>query len=229
MPGTSRPTIVPRMTSIDWSGVRDRVAELADRPEDSVFGANGHHFLLEPPLSQDELAELEEQIGVQLPEEYRSFLLEVSRGGAGPAYGLFPLRRIDGRWRWEGDGAELTELTRLGEPFPYTGFFDPAADLPDPPEEEDYASTEEFDAAQDAYAELHDRVAYDPRHTVGTIYLCHLGCAYRHLLVVSGPERGAVWADDTAGDGGLKPLTDARGDRVGFARWYLDWLDKVGD
>jgi hypothetical protein len=215
------------MTSIDWSGVPDRVAELAARGEDAGFGANGHHFLLEPPLRPDELAELEEQCGVALPEEYRSFLLEVSRGGAGPAYGLFPLRRVDGRWRWEGDGAQLTGLETLGQPFPHTGFFDPAAGLPEPPEQDDHATAEEFDAAEEAHQELHDRLAYDPAHTVGAIYLCHRGCAYRHLLVVSGPERGAMWADDTADDGGLKPLTDPRGDRVGFARWYLDWLDKA--
>ncbi|MEO3821048.1 hypothetical protein [Plantactinospora sp. B24E8] len=44
--------------------------------------------------------------------------------------------------------------------------------------------------------------------------------------MVSGPQRGMVWADDSADDAGLRPLTD-RGDRIGFARWYLNWLDEA--
>ncbi|MGI5153151.1 SMI1/KNR4 family protein [Plantactinospora sp. CA-294935] len=215
------------MTNIDWSGVRDRVAALSTTPDAKVFGANGHGWLLDPPLRPAELAELEEQLGVRLPEDYRGFLLEVGRGGAGPFYGLFPLRRVDGRWRWEGDGADLTEIRTLAEPFPHTGPFNPAAELPEPPDEEDFGTVEEFNAAEDAYWELHDRVAYDPLHTVGAVYLCHLGCAYRHLLVVSGPERGAMWADDTADDGGFTPLAGPHGERIGFARWYLDWLDEA--
>jgi hypothetical protein len=44
---------------------------------------------------------------------------------------------------------------------------------------------------------------------------------------VSGPRRGEMWADDTADDDGFSPLTDPAGNRIGFARWYLDWLDQA--
>lgn len=81
----------------------------------------GHKWVVEDPLTQGELAELEAQMGVRLPEEYRAFLLHVGAGGAGPAYGLFPVRRVQGRWRWEGDGADLADLSRLAEPFPAQG------------------------------------------------------------------------------------------------------------
>ncbi|MEH0421207.1 SMI1/KNR4 family protein [Streptomyces sp. B21-083] len=76
---------------------------------------------MEDRLTQGELAELEAQTGVRLPEEYRTFLLHVGAGGAGPAYGLFPVRRVQGRWRWEGAGADLADLSRLAEPFPDQG------------------------------------------------------------------------------------------------------------
>ena len=118
----------------DWSDVPDRLARLSTHPSAGmVFGANGHQWRREPPLTTDELAELESQLDVELPAEYRSFLLQVSRGGAGPAYGLFPAQRVDGRWRWEGDGAELTDLKTLSRPFPHTDAFNPADDLPRSP------------------------------------------------------------------------------------------------
>jgi hypothetical protein len=70
-----------------------------------------------PALTTDELADLEAYLGVALPEEYRSFLTEV--GGAGPTYGVFPVRREPaGTWRWHGDGADLTSVPLLATPFP---------------------------------------------------------------------------------------------------------------
>jgi len=71
----------------DWSDVPGRLANLSTHPNaGSVFGANGHQWRPEPPLTKDELAELESQLGIDLPREYRAFLLQISRGGAGPAY-----------------------------------------------------------------------------------------------------------------------------------------------
>ncbi|MFD7713208.1 SMI1/KNR4 family protein [Streptomyces sp. NPDC059785] len=79
-----------------WAGVRERVAALSVAPANKeVFGFRGHGWVLEDPLAEDELAELEAQVGARLPAEYREFLAQV---GAGPAYGLFPVRRVQGRW-----------------------------------------------------------------------------------------------------------------------------------
>lgn len=125
----------------------------------------GHKWVVEDPLTQGELAELEAQIGVRLPEEYRAFLLHVGAGGAGPAYGLFPVRCVQGRWRWEGDGADLADLSRLAEPFPDQG--------PDPelledvlaqrPEEEDFDDIEDFDDAIEAWDERWEAVITNTR------------------------------------------------------------------
>lgn len=210
----------------DWAGVRARVAELAGRDgAGEVFGARYHGWRLEEPLGAAEIGEVEARLGVELPGEYRSFLLEVGAGGAGPAYGLFPLRRAEGSWRWEGDGADLTDLDTLDQPFPHVEAFNPAEGLPEPPDEERYDSTEAFNAAEDAYWEWHESIVDKPEHSIGLLYLCHLGCAYREALVVTGPARGQMWADDTAGNGGFSPLVDAAGTRIGFARWYGQWLD----
>ncbi|MET9302723.1 SMI1/KNR4 family protein [Micromonospora aurantiaca] len=216
------------MILLDWSDVPDRLGRLSTHPSAGmVFGANGHQWRREPPLTTDELAELESQLDVELPAEYRSFLLQVSRGGAGPAYGLFPVQRVDDRWRWEGDGAELTDLKTLSRPFPHTDAFNPADGLPDPPGKADFDSEDKFNKAEDAYWQQHEAVVFSPEHSIGLLYLCHLGCAYREALVITGPTRGQMWGDDTASDGGFLPLHEPDGSPTGFTRWYRGWLERA--
>ncbi|MEU6275715.1 SMI1/KNR4 family protein [Streptomyces populi] len=215
------------MSAGSWAGVREQIQELAKTPgADTVHGIKGHGFSLEDPLDERELAELEEQLGVRLPEDYREFLTQVGAGGAGPAYGLFPARRVDGRWRWEGDGANLADLTRLSEPFPVQGP-DPALVLAlqaECPEEEDFEEIEDFDQAYEAWDEKWDTLMWNPERTVGAVVLCHLGCAYRQWLIVSGPERGRIWCDDRVDERDLEPLLGPDQEPVTFSRWYRDWL-----
>ncbi|WP_326777083.1 SMI1/KNR4 family protein [Streptomyces sp. NBC_01445] len=218
------------MTDQWWAGVRQRVEGAGAGPAASkVFGALGHKWVVADPLTQGELAELEAQIGVQLPEEYRAFLLHVGAGGAGPAHGLFPVRRVQGRWGWEGDGADLADLSRLAEPFPDQG--------PDPelledvlaqrPEEEDFDDIEDFDDAIKAWDERWEAVMFAPERTAGAIVISHLGCAQREWLIINGSYRGTVWSDCRVDDVDLAPLLDDDGMPVTFARWYTDWLEKA--
>ncbi|MEW2290559.1 SMI1/KNR4 family protein [Streptomyces sp. NPDC047841] len=215
------------MIDQQWVGIRQRVEALRTSPaSNDVFGALGHKWVLEQPLSHAELAELEAQMKVTLPEDFRTFLLCVGAGGAGPAYGVFPVRRVQGRWRWEGDGAELADLSRLAEPFPEQG--------PDPklleelaaqcPEEEDFDEIEEFDDAIEAWDERWDAVMFNPDRTVGAIVISHRGCALRNWLVISGAHRGTIWTDDRADEADLAPLRGEDGTPMTFARWYTDWL-----
>lgn len=72
---------------------RDRIVRIARRPAcNRVFGVLGsgnwaHRFDL-TRHSHDESALLEEQLGVNLPEDYKQLLVETG-SGAGPYYGLF--------------------------------------------------------------------------------------------------------------------------------------------
>jgi hypothetical protein len=213
-----------------WAGVREQVLALGRNSDSAgVFGAAVHGFELAEPLTEAELKELEEQLGVHLPTEYREFLLEVGAGGAGPCYGVFPLRRVNGRWRWEGDGAELTELDRLAAPFPVRGpgVLEIAALLAQRPDEERGAAGV---AGAAAWAEWRDKwrtMVWAPWRTVGAIALCHLGGGTRHWLVVSGPARGHMWADDRANHRDLAPVRTPDGRPVTFAEWYRIWLDEA--
>ena len=69
--------------------LRDRVERLAELDGDTqIFGATMHGWRLGPPLSTEELRMLEAAAGTTFPEDYRAFLTEVARAGAGPYYGL---------------------------------------------------------------------------------------------------------------------------------------------
>ncbi|WP_133917287.1 SMI1/KNR4 family protein [Streptomyces sp. NBC_00582] len=212
-----------------WSGVRERVEALARVDEArQVFGAwdlaggRGHHFRFAQPLSEPEISEAEAQWGVSLPAEYRSFLLEVGAGGAGPGYGLSVLRRTDAGWLWSNVDRGLRH-DYLGLPF-LTGEerwrvlaeHDDRQPLQSGSDDEAYFAA--YSAWMTAGDELFDRV------TSGALTLSHGGCGYCYLLVLTGPERGRMWQDDRPGGGEFSPLGEPR-TPVGFARWYLGWVE----
>ncbi|MCC6812251.1 MAG: SMI1/KNR4 family protein [Deltaproteobacteria bacterium] len=56
-----------------------------------IFGARWHQFSVGKRLSSASIEAFESKWNIELPEDYRSFLLEVGDGGAGPYYGIAPL------------------------------------------------------------------------------------------------------------------------------------------
>jgi len=128
----------------------------------STFGAGSHGYQLAPPLDEAEVAALEQRLGVGLPEEFRLFLTQVARSGAGPYYGIVPPER----WADALVGDEVTDWAV--QPCPWT------ADLPRDP-----ATWERIGEAMD-----------EPFQ--GAITIADQGCANYVTLVISGAERGRV-------------------------------------
>jgi hypothetical protein len=89
-----------------WSAVRDRVMAVTEAECRARGRAPLGQPLFESVLTTDEIAEVEAQYGVPLPDEYRSFLAEVGAGGPGPALALMSLRRVNGTWGWVWDDDE---------------------------------------------------------------------------------------------------------------------------
>ncbi len=185
----------------------------------SVFGASAHRYVLHPPLAEKTVAAFERKWHITLPDDYRRFLVEVGNGGAGPAYGVFKLGEEDagfGHRKWK------HLIDDPSKPFRHARAWNlPAAvrkKQPDPkgmtPEEEDEAWSAWGALVHEQYRGLMD----------GAIPICHLGCALRQWLVVTGPRAGEVWNDDRADERGIAPLTKNR-HRVTFAEWYEGWLD----
>jgi hypothetical protein len=188
------------------------------RPDD--FCGQVHRYELNPPLSEAEVRTFEVQHRIVLPSDYRDFLLQVGNGGAGPAYGVFKLGWMDGCsprdivWR-EDDGF----VGCLSEPFPHTEAWN---DLEGKPKD-DYLEQEE-DEYERQMNEF-DRRYYDTKNVNGAIPICHLGCALRQWLVVTGPEAGHIWNDDRSDYGGLYPFQHKNVHRMWFMQWYRAWFD----
>jgi hypothetical protein len=209
-----------------WRGVRDRVLRLgAMSSSDQVFAAGAHGFALEPPLTEDVVADVERAFQIQLPEEYRSFLLQVGAGGAGPAYGVFPLRQLGERWDWVAEDTHRTDPDRLCEPFTPQHINGRVIDPLElrMPHQYDFEYRDHYETQ---YRRWHETL-WHPDRTAGSICLCDEGCLRRYWLVVTGEERGMIWRDYRIDCVDLAPLFDAHGDRLTFGRWYLDWLSEA--
>jgi len=52
-----------------------------------------YNVAINPVLKEEEVLEVEKELGTELPEGYRQFLLEVGNGGMGPYYGMHSLQK----------------------------------------------------------------------------------------------------------------------------------------
>ncbi len=184
-----------------------------------VFGADSHHFQLNPSLPGEDVVRFEREHGVELPSDYRQFITSVGNGGAGPFYGIFPLGKMDDNFdlrTWQEDDGFIGVLS---SPFSLANHWNeltgmPADDLVDQDEAE-------YEAQMDAF----DKSYWRSSLMNGAIPICHEGCALRVWLVVSGPESGKIWEDRRSGYAGITRMTLADGSPATFASWYGEWLN----
>jgi len=150
----------------------DRYRKVAKRdPEFRVFGAEKHHY--KPmKVSDNEIKEFELVIGCELPEDYRQFLLDVGTG-VGPYYGL---------WSFDNIRKELNSIYE-----DYRDEYNVRARPCDPFELEETAFLTE--SSDNKKAILVDA----PKGPGGFLPICHEGCEYLTVMVVSGALRGRVF------------------------------------
>ena len=88
-----------KSTQPAWVGkLRKQLKRAGEKdPDFSRFGAYSHKYQLGPRISEEAISAFEARFGVSLPEGYRDFLLWIGDGGAGPFYGLYPLKEVEPR------------------------------------------------------------------------------------------------------------------------------------
>jgi hypothetical protein len=154
-------------------------------------------YHLNPPLSEQTVLQFEKEHKIQLPHDYRAFLIQLGNGGAGPAYGVFKLGEAVIAW----DSQPFDEIESfvgdLSVPFPHAGPWNDHSD---------------------------DAVYLGPID--GAVPVCDIGCGSRFWLVVTGPESGNIWCDQRADYAGLTPMAGNGTPRLSFLHWYLNWLRK---
>lgn len=146
-----------------------------------VFGAESHKYQMDTPMTDEEVQVFEERHAIVLPEEYRTFLLTIGRGGAGPYYGLYPPT---------GYSYELENVKSnfLSLPFPHKEAWKLVEDDLD-------------------HSALDEEHRYFGNYWVqGAMGLCHFGCGAYCLLVVTGHVRGQIWLDYRSSDNGIFPI-----------------------
>jgi hypothetical protein len=159
------------------------------------FGAVAHRYSLNPPLAEHEVAAFEARHGVSLPEDYRTFVLQVGDGGVGPFCGVLRLDRSDLSERDRGEDLLPGFLTGS---FPHVQPWNEPGDG-SPEAEEEY---------------------FDPARIRGSLNLSYQGCGYTVRLVLGGPQRGTLWEDGRCGDMGITPF--APGFAPWYLQWLRD-------
>lgn len=187
----------------------DAIRALFARARTRRFGRGGYEALpldrwaLRPPATAESVETVEAGLGVQLPDGYRSFLLQVSDGAPGPGESIWP---VAGR---EDGGPDGHNAEDPAGPF----------DLDGPVARVIYGDD---DPASDEYWENATFVRLTGVLDIGTF-----GDPYDIFLVLTGSRRGDVWSVD---EDRYYPLSDNGVDSTdgrGFVRWYCEWLDEL--
>jgi uncharacterized protein (TIGR02996 family) len=107
------PTWRKLMLRASFPEIRKMVAELDEHdPDRTIFASDHHQYHLNRRLTAKRVEQIETRIGCRLPEQYRRFVTEFADGGAGPDYGVKPLRAL---LKSSGDAEWIDDLAK---PFP---------------------------------------------------------------------------------------------------------------
>lgn len=163
-----------------------------------VFGAEDHKYKSKK-VSEIKIVKLEQKIGIELPIEYKLFLLKIGTG-AGPDYGLFTLKKtLKELDIW---GKDLSEQN-TNKPF-------------------DLLNT---DAKELIKKKIENRKEFYYKRLKtanGILPIATEGCTYYSYLVLTGQQKGKVWGIDV---NNYDTMPAGLTKEFSFLEWYENWLD----
>ncbi len=176
-----------------------------------VFGAGSHRYNINPPVSIFEVDAFEQHYGIQLPECYRSFILNIGNGGrsylhsgAGPFFGIYPLGDNLNDLIHRNVHLHLKKTCSLGPKISTTEWDEIIEPL-----YEDDVTDEDFETLN---GNLYG----------GILPLGSQGCSYIHALVLNGPYKGRILNLDKA-----EQIPPVFSEHNNFLDWYENWLDEI--
>ena len=177
-----------------------------------VFGADGHQYHLNPPVSEAEVLAFEQKYGVQLPECYRAFMLTIGDAKAkksdfiaGPYFGLYAFGTCVDELLYEKIETYLKAPCNLS-PDMTREEWDALTDPLLPSEEEEEEDEDEYFAER-------------AKVFGGLLPLGSQGCTYEHALVLNGKYAGRVVNVDL----------DLAQPKFAFEANFLDWYERYLD
>ncbi|MAU17727.1 MAG: hypothetical protein CMH46_19545 [Muricauda sp.] len=176
-----------------------------------VFGAGSHKYEINEPTSISNIDAFEQYYGIQLPESFQSFLLNIGNGGksflnsgAGPFFGIYPFgQNLDDlihknvKKHLKKDCVLHPHITEMQ----WEKLTDPLY--------EDNITDDDYEALNGSL--------YG-----GLLPLGSQGCSFIHALVLNGPHKGMVVNLDR---GELSPPKFS--EDKNFLDWYERWLNEI--
>lgn len=165
-----------------------------------VFGASSHKYNF-TKVSEAEIIAFENEYSITLPDEFRTFLLEVGCG-AGPYYGIYSfekMRREINDWK-----DFLNKANNLNGSFKFNN-----------KDTSEYIELKKNGVKGYFYKILSS--------IEGWIPICHQGCTYYSILVLNGDQKGKVWSMN---EEAFQILPEKVIREVSFYDWFEEWLDE---
>ena len=177
-----------------------------------VFGADGHQYHLNPPVSEAEVLAFEQKYGVQLPECYRAFMLTIGDAKAkksdfiaGPYFGLYAFGTSVDSLLYEKIETYLKAPCNLS---------------PDMTQEEWETLSDPLLFSEEEEEDDDDKYFAERAKVFGGLLpLGSQGCTYEHALVLNGKYAGRVVNVDL----------DLAQPKFAFETNFLDWYERYLD
>lgn len=197
------------MYNVQLERMREKLITLRSLdPDLELFGAENHEYEMVPVWTQEDITQFEQKWRIELPEDYKVWLLHMGTGGAGPYYGLE--NPDDGVYAVLGYDDELNAVS---DPFQFTEAWNWNYDWFDDSKEE-----EEWEALEHEY--------FDPKWSAGMLRISDFGCGVSMNLVVKGPptERSGLMTGLTAMESILISIGAIRIDYIFWTGMSCGWI-----
>lgn len=186
-----------------------------------VFGSEKHKYEVNKPCSINEVIEFESKYSIELPECYKSFILEFGNGGvgwqnsaAGPYYGIYPFGENVNELIYTETYKYLKNECVLSPKMSDEYWNDLTKNF-QVYGEDDSLDDENYDLIDESY-DIESRKLW-----AGILPLGSQGCSYVHGLILNGKYKGRVVNLDIDRQ---KPQFAFENN---FLDWYERWLDEV--